>query len=483
MFTKSSIGWLKHYDFILLDLLCLQISFLIAYMLRHNGGIPYTNPLYLDMAIFLVFCDIVVTFFYNTFHGVLRRGYYKEFAKTFNHVLFIEMFSAFFLVTRQEAEEYSRIVLYVTGVIYFVLTYLVRIIWKNRLKKRKNIKNSRSFLIVTSSDLIEKAIFNFRKDNYENIILTGLVITDQDLTGEIILDVPVVANKDTAIDYICSSWVDEVFIALPRDTKLADELVQSFSETGIITHLYLARLENVIGEKQLVEKIGNYTVLTTSMNYMSPAQAFAKRTLDIIGGLFGCIFTAIIFIFLAPPIYIKSPGPIFFSQIRVGKNGRKFKLYKFRSMYLDAEERKQELMEQNRIKDGKMFKLDFDPRVIGNEILPNGKRKTGIGEFIRKTSLDEFPQFWNVLKGDLSLVGTRPPLIDEVKEYAPNHHARLAIKPGLTGMWQVSGRSEITDFDEVVKLDTQYINEWSVGLDLRILLKTVKVVLKREGSM
>ena len=180
-----------------------------------------------------------------------------------------------------------------------------------------------------------------------------------------------------------------------------------------------------------------------------------------------------------PAIYIKSPGPIFFSQYRVGKNGRKFKIYKFRSMYMDAEERKKELMKQNRVSDGLMFKMENDPRVIGSEKGP-GK---GIGNFIRKTSLDEFPQFFNVLKGDMSLVGTRPPTVDEWEKYELHHRARLAIKPGLTGMWQVSGRSEITDFEEVVKLDTKYISEWSFMLDIKILFKTVLIVLGQKGSM
>ena len=129
------------------------------------------------------------------------------------------------------------------------------------------------------------------------------------------------------------------------------------------------------------------------------------------------------------------------------------------------------------------FKLDFDPRVIGNKILPDGSRKTGIGEFIRKTSLDEFPQFWNVLNGTMSLVGTRPILQDELLKYELHHRARIAIKPGITGMWQVSGRSDITDFEEVVRLDTEYISNWNFGLDIKILFKTVMTVLKREGSV
>ena len=150
---------------------------------------------------------------------------------------------------------------------------------------------------------------------------------------------------------------------------------------------------------------------------------------------------------------------------------------------MDAEARKKELMAQNKISDGLMFKMDFDPRIIGNKILPDGTRKTGIGQFIRKTSLDEFPQFINILLGDMSLVGTRPPTVDEWELYEPHHRARMSFRPGLTGMWQVSGRSNITDFEEVVKLDTQYISEWSLRLDVKILWQTVWSVFKSDGAM
>ena len=254
-------------------------------------------------------------------------------------------------------------------------------------------------------------------------------------------------------------------------------------ETGVTVHFHISQAENKVGKRPLVEKVGEYLVLTTSINYTTDKQAFLKRCLDILGGLTGCVLTGILFLIIAPMIYIQSPGPVFFSQIRVGKNGKRFKMYKFRSMYLDAEERKQELMKENRVKDGMMFKVDFDTRIIGNKILPDGRKKTGIGNFIRVTSIDEFPQFFNVLKGDMSLVGTRPPTLDEWEKYELHHRARLAIKPGITGMWQVSGRSEITDFEEVVRLDTNYITEWSVGMDFRILFKTVLAVVKKEGSM
>ena len=130
-----------------------------------------------------------------------------------------------------------------------------------------------------------------------------------------------------------------------------------------------------------------------------------------------------------------------------------------------------------------MFKMDFDPRIIGNKILPDGRKKTGIGQFIRKTSIDELPQFWNILKGDMSIVGTRPPTLDEWEKYEPHHRARMSFRPGLTGLWQVSGRSNITDFEEVVRLDTQYIGEWSVKNDLKIIFQTIVGVLKNEGAM
>ena len=195
-----------------------------------------------------------------------------------------------------------------------------------------------------------------------------------------------------------------------------------------------------------------------------------KRLMDILGGIVGLLITAVVTIVLGPMIKLESPGPLFFSQKRVGRNGRIFKIYKFRSMYADAEERKKELMEQNEM-DGLMFKMTDDPRI------------TKIGKFIRKTSLDELPQFWNVLKGDMSLVGTRPPTVDEFEQYEGYHKRRLSMTPGLTGVWQVSGRSDITDFEEVVRLDKEYIENWDIGLDIKILLKTVMVVVKKDGSM
>ena len=343
-------------------------------------------------------------------------------------------------------------------------------------------RGEHSLYIVASSDIAESVVESVRQHNYNRYDINGIIVTDCDMTGKEIAGVPVVAASSDAAAFICQHWVDEVLINVAEEHTYPQKLYEELLEMGIVVHVNLSRIQKTSGQKQFVEKIGSYTVITTSMNYATDRQALVKRLIDISGGLVGCILTGIIFIFVGPAIYISSPGPIFFSQTRIGQNGKPFKMYKFRSMYMDAEARKAELMSQNKMSDGRMFKLDFDPRVIGNKILPDGRKKTGIGEFIRKTSLDEFPQFWNVLNGSMSLVGTRPILPDELEQYELHHRARIAIKPGITGMWQVSGRSDITDFEEIVRLDTEYISEWNIGLDIKILFKTVLAVLKRDGS-
>lgn len=483
MYRQKSKGWYKHKDFIFMDLCCIVIAFILADWFRHEAIINlYTDEIYRNTIIFIVLLDLCVSVVSESYKGVLKRGYYLEFNAVLKQTIIAELGTGLYLFSIDNGHNFSRIVLYLMGIIYTGLTYLTRILWKKHLKSKMAEEGEHSLYIVTIENSAEDVIRNVRENNYNLYDINGLVIIDKDMTGSWISGIPVVAELKDASAYICQKWVDEVFINVDEDYPFPQELMDELLEMGMVVHQNLAKIKNMQGQKQMIETVGGYTVLTTSMNFATDRQAFAKRTLDIVGGLVGCILTGIIYIFIAPAIYISSPGPIFFSQVRIGQNGKPFKMYKFRSMYMDAEERKAELMAQNKMSDGRMFKLDFDPRVIGNKILPDGRKKTGVGEFIRKTSLDEFPQFWNVLKGDMSLVGTRPILQDELEQYELHHRARIATKPGITGMWQVSGRSNITDFEEVVRLDTEYITKWNFGLDIKILLQTVKTVLKREGT-
>ena len=482
MYRRDTKEWLKHLDFIVLDLLIVPLSLLLAYILRHGFTMAYAKQIYFDVAAFLVLWDLILIFFTEPFRNIRKRGYYRELEALVQQTVLLELFAMVYLFARQESYDFSRLVMLYMGIVYLALSYVIRTIWKRVLNRFQN-DGSRSLLIVTDRTNAQKVVRNIQNNNFGNFQLTGVILTDSEDGQTEVCGIPVVAGLADAKEYTQKHWVDEVLVSLPETLNVAQDFVDSFVEMGITVHQHLSWISSAPGRRQLVEKMGAYSVLTTSMNYATTKQAFLKRALDIVGGLVGCALCGLLCLFVAPAIYINSPGPIFFTQERIGKNGKRFKIYKFRSMYMDAEERKKELLAQNKMNGSLMFKLDFDPRIIGNRILPDGTQKTGIGQFIRSTSIDEFPQFFNVLKGDMSLVGTRPPLISEFDAYEQHHRARMSVKPGITGMWQISGRSEITDFEEVVRLDTQYINEWSIGLDIKILLQTVVTVLKRKGSM
>ena len=197
------------------------------------------------------------------------------------------------------------------------------------------------------------------------------------------------------------------------------------------------------------------------------AKCLIKRSIDVLGAFVGLLILGLGVLPLAIVIKLDSPGPIFYSQTRYGLKGKPFTIWKFRSMVQNADDLKQMVSNEAQ---GLIFKNENDPRI------------TRVGQFLRKTSLDEFPQFWNVLKGDMSLVGTRPPTADEVSRYSPHHWQRLDVKPGITGQWQVSGRSAIKDFEEIVHLDLHYQAIWSPWYDLQVILKTITVLLNRSGA-
>ena len=501
VYRKKAGGWLKHLDFMLLDMLCLQLSFTVAYMVRMGPSSPYRNEAYRSIGLVLVLTDVAVLLLSGSFSGVLARGRYEEFTMTLRHVCLVEAVAVVYLFTVQKSVAYSRFVIYLMAFLYVCVGYFSRILWKKWLRYRRAAEGEkRSLLIVTEAALAGEVLEGALARDYDRFRVTGIAVTDQDLRGSWIWDstgdgtgnrgqdsgrhrIPVVACRDDIVDTVCRRWVDEVLVVQSQGAPHPGRLVADLAGMGVVVHTGLFRSGEESGMRQFVGHLGDYTVLTASMGYATPLQQFAKRAMDIAGGLVGCAAVGVLFVVLAPAILAMSPGPVFFTQERMGKNGKRFKIYKFRSMYLDAEERKKELLGKNRVEGGLMFKMEADPRIIGCRVLPDGTVKKGLGNFIRDHSLDEFPQFFNVLKGDMSLVGTRPPTPDEWERYEPRHRARMAVRPGITGLWQVSGRSRITDFEEVVRLDTKYITEWSMGLDLKILLRTVKVVLGKDGAM
>lgn len=463
-------GWLRHLDFIMVDIASIVLALILTHFsnefLLHKDT-DILRQLFFMLPLINLFSSIML----DSYNGILQRGYLKEFQALLNLDFFVASILLLLLYLTKLLYSMPRSIMILYFLFQFPLTYVLRFVHKFYLRKHYNsIKNSRQIVVATTADAGDKMIQTLTQSAIRNYHFFGLAILDRHMTGEMIGQVPVSADRDSFIDYVKKHVVDEVFINLPDNPNDTLELTRELLDMGITVHIYMENAYQALPNR-CISNVFGYNVLTTTISPISFRQTLLKRSFDILGGITGCILTILIGLVIGPIIYIKSPGPILFSQIRVGKKGRPFRIYKFRSMYMDAEEKKKELMQQNKMKDNFMFKIDNDPRII-----------KGIGSFIRKTSLDEFPQFWNVLKGDMSMVGTRPPTLDEYQQYSPHHKRRLSMLPGITGLWQISGRSNITDFEEVVRLDTEYIENWSVDLDIKIILKTILRIFKKEGA-
>lgn len=478
MYKKNGSRLVKHLDFLILDLFALELSYVLGYYLRFHSqaAVPVSKSLYVLMAVLLGSLLMVVNLVSDGYEGILHRGYAKELARVlFETVAVFALVSAYLFLSK-DAVSLSRLAILYTMCLFLILDYGGRSLLKHLVRRRLIRNPERSMLLYTTEAQAEVAARRILENEVRDFRLAGIILHDgeclttRDGQERTVCGVPVVASRSTAVSYICTGWVDEVLIDLPVNTTVPGDLVNQMILMGVAVHQTLPGRDDMNERNQFVERICGRTVVTTTINSMTAGQALCKRLMDILGGLVGSLGTLVLTLFVGPAIFIKSPGPIFFKQKRVGKNGKVFTIYKFRSMYRDAEARKKELEEKNKM-EGLLFKVDDDPRII-----------KGVGSFIRKHSIDEFPQFFNVLKGDMSLVGTRPPTLDEWNRYEPHHRLRMAAKPGLTGMWQVSGRSDIVDFEEVVRLDEKYIRNWDIAMDLRILLKTVEVVFTGKGA-
>lgn len=481
MYRQVRNGWKKHLDFIVLDLICLEISFVLASLIRNSFDVRVLmEPLNRNMLLVLALSELVVIFFREPFKDVLHRNSYAELFGVIKQAVAVILVLALYLLLTKAAARFSRLVYGLTACFYALFAFIARLVRKRMLEHHRQTKTGRSsLLIITTGSGAEAITKTVIENNFERYMIAGIVIMDESRCGSRICDIPVVADVDTVLSYLRRACVDEIILNLPEESDTSRILVKDILEMGIVLHRKITDTTDMLGKRQVVEHLGDAVFLTTSMNIIAEHSILLKRFADIIVGVLGCIAAGLLILIFGPAIYAKSPGPVIFTQTRIGKNGRKFKLYKIRSMYMDAEARKAALMGQNVIGDGKMFKMENDPRIIGSEKGPG----RGIGNFIRKYSIDEFPQFLNVLKGDMSLIGTRPPTEDEWEKYDFHHRSRMAIKPGITGMWQVSGRSNVTDFESVVKLDQEYINEWSMALDLKILVKTFTAVFGKNGAM
>ncbi len=458
---------------ILVDIVCLVVSLIAAFHIRYGifVGISGSGDQLWLLSI-MIFLTVFIGTVFDFYHHFFRRGFFQELSAVVKTQIVFSVLWILTLYLLHRANALSRLVFTYFIVINTVLTYICHLLLKQyMIKIYRKSKYSSRLLLVTTRSQAETVVNNIIRYNEWNRDLTGIAFLDAKAGGEMIDGIPVVADADSVMDYVIHNEIDEVFIVDSDRQNLAfvKPWIQELEEMGVIVDVNIDIFDLDIHGRRTLNRVGKYAVVTFARNLFSTRQMAAKRALDIAGSLVGMVILGIATIFVAPAIKLESPGPVFFGQTRVGRNGRKFTFYKFRSMYQDAEERKKELMASNEVK-GLMFKMENDPRI------------TKVGKFIRKTSIDELPQFWNVLKGDMSLVGTRPPTVDEFEQYEARHKCRLSMTPGLTGLWQISGRSDIKDFDEVVQLDMQYIDNWSILKDIEILLRTVGVVLMGKGS-
>ncbi len=461
-------------NLLVVDICCIIASFLLTTWIRFGVFIDHFYDIQIYGIAFITILSLYVAIYYlsNTFHRFFKRGFVEELfvVLKLNLILALTITSVMYLF--QEGASYSRLFFVSFFVLNTLITYTARQYYKIYILAvyRKSTSSSK-IMIMTTYNQIKNILTRMKNESEWEYDITFLTILDVDMVGQKIDGIEVKANIHNMYDVAKLEVLDGVFINIPSDSLLdinLDDVILRFQNMGVTVNLSINTFGLKIHEK-VIREISGYNVLTFSSRLFGEGQMVIKRITDLLGGLVGSMITILLMIFIAPAILIESPGPIFFSQTRIGRNGRRFKIYKFRSMYMDAEKRKQELMAYNEM-NGFMFKMKNDPRV------------TKVGKFLRKTSLDEFPQFFNVLKGDMSLVGTRPPTENEFMQYESRHKRRLALKAGVTGLWQVSGRSDITDFEDVVKLDLEYIDKWSIGMDIKILLKTLGVVIFGRGA-
>lgn len=461
VFTLNYMFW----DFvaIVLTRVCIHNIFII------NKTAIFTNTtteLYLYFLLFLVIIP-PLHLFLGTYDKIMRQTSFFSF-KIFVRSLMISIIGICIIYSLSNLIRFYIQIDYI--LYFFIIFYLLSYLFKTLLSffyKNYNHENSnvRRIILVGHSLKGEEYYKEIVKYTYLNIHIIGYVHIKEINKYK---NIPHLGHINDLKEIVYSHAVDEIAVTRPISyhPKLKESI--SFCEHMGLTVTMILDCQNLETKTQ-VAMVGNLPVLKFHIVSLNETQLFIKRLLDIIGASVGMILFFIAFIIITPLIKFESHGPVIFKQKRVGKNGRIFNIYKFRSMVSNADDLKKSLLHMNEV-NGHMFKINNDPRV------------TKIGKFIRKTSIDELPQFWNVLKGDMSLVGTRPPTIDEFNEYSTHHYKRIAIPPGITGYWQISGRSNITDFEKVVMLDTQYINNWTIFEDIKILFKTVFIVLVRKGS-
>ena len=458
--------------YLVIDLWCMLTSFWVPYIIRFSnfskGFTDIRTPNFTEYSfVFLLQVTLMIIAFkqkklYATDRG---RSIPREFLNVITRIFYVSIivgsmiFFAHYLF-------FSRFVFVMNFVLLVLLLGGWRIIKRLILRKliREGFRNI-NILIVGAGRISELLVEEIKQRAYLGFRIVGFLDNSRDGFVE---NIPILGKLSDFAAVVKKYFVDEVIIGMSPENKAVAELIKQTIKMRLGVRMVSEYFEEPLHILD-VSYMGIIPMLTYKIKKPHPSEAISKKTFDLVASLLLIILLSPAFLIIAVLIKLGSSGPVFFVSKRIGVKGLSFNFYKFRSMSENADELKDKLLEQNEMQDKVMFKIKKDPRV------------TRIGRFLRMYSLDELPQLFNVLKGDMSLVGPRPPLPDEVEKYSHNHIDRLSIKPGVTGLSQIRGRSDLS-FSRWVRWDLWYVNNWSFWLDMKILLWTIPTVLKGKGA-
>lgn len=457
----------------LLDALALAVAFLASYAALKAGLHviqPYSAETMQSYVAMLFLSFFIVFSMQPATSAPLLKSWRQELMRIVRFQLLFALVFALLLFIIKSPVVDSRYLFLYTLCLHALLTFCAHMLYRRFLRRAYADSRVAALMgVVTTRARAKEILIDVQSDWTRKA--AGVFLTDggADDVGQMICGVPVLGNLSGLVEGVRHNALDEVLFHVPYETLIERTSdIEEIKSMGAVVHLYVPLAETYAVAERTVDMIGNCPVVSIAAKTLDPSALAIKRIFDVLLSLLGLIVSAPVILLVAIPLKLESRGPLFFSQERVGRNGRVFRIYKLRSMVVDAEARKAELLDQNEM-EGPLFKMKDDPRI------------TRVGRIIRAASIDELPQLYNVLKGEMSLVGPRPPLVDEFSQYESADKRRLSMRPGLTGIWQVSGRNSVPEFEEVVRMDLQYIDNWSLRLDAKILLKTVGVVLSCNG--
>lgn len=465
MKRKHNYSLLKHLDFLILDFICIEVSFFIACQIRKNTFLDLIER-YMFMAAAVGVTFLVIVMFWNIYSGILRRGIGAEIKSVFALTAGVFVALTIYCFVTKKSEDYSRAVLITFLFIAIPLILLERLVRKEIVRKQKR-KSSGENLLFIREEIADEKIDIFTDKAGSGVIVTGILTYDKSDRKDI-KGVPVVGCKDDLREYVDNHEVNCVFVHLREDE--INEYVDYLVVKKILVYRVLRNLEKS-SYRYGVEEMNGYKTLSIRERELSLGHAIAKRLGDIIFSTLGIIFTLPITIITAIAIKLEDGGPILYTSYRVGQFGKQFKMYKFRSMKVNADKLEDTLTSEEL----EEYRAEYKIR--------NDKRVTRVGRFIRKYSIDELPQLFNILKGELSFIGPRPVLDEETRLYGDKRELLLSVRPGLTGYWQAYGRNNVTyESGERQAMELYYIENFSWWFNVKIFFRTIKAVITAEGA-